>query len=365
MKSKNIPYLPSLDHLRAFAAILIIFYHGFHVITRKQFEFGDWIYSNNPLKTFLIEGHTAVALFMVLSGFIFTYGAIGHNIKYFSFIKNRLLRIYPLFILLIVVGIYTYPNNFTLTAFLQTIFGFSNLPGSLSLGPLSAMFWTISVEFQFYLLFPFIFKFLEKYNIKKLFCIIFVAILFRTVSYLLNSNIRDVSYWSILGRIDQFLVGMIIAKLFHSIKGNLSYQKYLKILLVPSVIILFISLFLFNKLGGWPVSYFWKILWPTFEAIIWSFFILCYISTFISPTNIFSKLLSKIGEMSFSLYLIHMIVIQIICDKNWVISFSSNPFKNSIINVLLIILPITISISFITYNAIEKPFLELRTKYLE
>ena len=92
MKSKNITYMPAIDHLRAFAAVLIIFYHGFNNIYYKQlyskpFEFDHWVYTNNPLKSLLIEGHTAVALFMVLSGFIFTYGAIGHKINYINFIK--------------------------------------------------------------------------------------------------------------------------------------------------------------------------------------------------------------------------------------------------------------------------------------
>lgn len=370
MKSKNISYLPSIDHLRAFAAILIIFYHGFSIISYKQLygkplEFDHWIYTNNPFKALLIEGHTAVALFMVLSGFIFTYGALGHKIQYLNFIKNRILRIYPLFILLILVGVSAYPNNFSITSLFQTLFCLSNLSGSLNLGPFSAMFWSIAVEFQFYLLFPFIFNLGEKYKIKKILYILIISILFRIISYLLNANIRDVSYNTIIGRIDQFVIGMIIAKIFNVVQANLLYKKYFKIFLIPSTIMVFLSLFIFNKLGGWPIISFWKLIWPTIEGLIWGLFILCYTMVFNSSKNLLSIILSKIGEMSFSIYLIHFTIIQIISERNWFILFSNSPFLNSILTVLLIILPITMCISFITYNVIEKPFLGLRTKYLE
>lgn len=302
---------------------------------------------------------------MVLSGFIFTYGAFGHKIHYFNFIKNRLLRIYPLFILLTMVGIYTYPDKFTFISFFQTIFCFSNSPGSLSIGPLSAMFWAISVEFQFYLLFPFIMTFLEKYKIKKLISIILIAILFRFISYLLGSNIRNVSYWSIIGRIDQFIIGMLVANFFTNMKENVFSKKYSIALFIFSTTFIITILFIFNKLGGWPSTGSWKILWPTIEGSAWGIFLLSYILMFNNKKNIFFSMLSKLGELSFSIYMLHYTIIQIICDKNLINFFSTSPFKNAIINTTLIVLPITILISILTYNSVEKPFLDLRVKYLE
>ena len=98
MKSPNIKYLPAVDHLRGFAAALIVFYHGLHLISYEMkfnapFSFSPWPETNNPFLAVLIEGHTAVALFMVLSGFIFAYGALGREIAYLPFIRNRFLRI--------------------------------------------------------------------------------------------------------------------------------------------------------------------------------------------------------------------------------------------------------------------------------
>lgn len=359
--------MPALDHIRAYAAILIVLYHtlnnvSYQILYNKPFDFDHWIYTNNPLHAFIIEGHTAVALFMVLSGFIFTYGALGRKIEYTGFVKNRVLRIYPLFIFLIFVGICIYPQNFSFPALLQTLFGFANVQGSLNLGAFSAMFWAISVEFQFYLIFPFLFM-LMKSDYKKLFYLLGLAIIFRITGTLLDANIREISYWTILGRIDQFILGMIAAKWFREL--NDKKEKLFKIAFLPNLILIFLAMLLFNKLGGWVAIENWKIIWTTIEGLLWAIFIVSYLVIFNSYTNPISKILAKLGELSFSIYLIHFVVIQIIVSKGLFFVLDISPFKNAILSSVVIVLPITIVVSLLTYNLIEKPFLKLRVKYLK
>ena len=36
-----------------------------------------------------------------------------------------------------------------------------------------------------------------------------IFLLLRVLAYLLGADMRDISYWSIIGRIDQFLLGML------------------------------------------------------------------------------------------------------------------------------------------------------------
>ena len=64
----------------ALAAVWIVLYHGVFVIgpsyhPAQSMEAAHTAVTYNPLYALLVEGHTAVALFMVLSGFIFTVGS--------------------------------------------------------------------------------------------------------------------------------------------------------------------------------------------------------------------------------------------------------------------------------------------------
>ena len=106
--------------------------------------------------TVIHEGHTGVALFIVLSGFIFIYGSADKKIIYLQFLRNRILRIYPLMITMTIIGISVFPEKFTIDGLICTVLPLQNTPTALRLGSYSSLFWTIAVEFQFYLLFPFL-----------------------------------------------------------------------------------------------------------------------------------------------------------------------------------------------------------------
>ncbi len=70
MRSQNIPYSERLDHLRFFAVLSVISYHAFHPIYNVLTKVGTAVaVPVNPLSVFVIEGHTAVGLFLTLSGF--------------------------------------------------------------------------------------------------------------------------------------------------------------------------------------------------------------------------------------------------------------------------------------------------------
>jgi peptidoglycan/LPS O-acetylase OafA/YrhL len=219
VKSQNIRYLPGVDHLRAVAALLIVYYHGLQLFTyyerfHQPYTFGHWLQSPLWYLGILLEGHTAVALFMVLSGFIFTYGSLGKEVIYSRFLANRFLRTYPLFILLVFVGISAFPGQFELLPLLQTMFGFANASGALQLKSFSSMFWAISVEWHFYLVFPFLLLFLQRYGVKYLLGLMAVFLVFRVMAFYQGAQIRDLTYMTIIGRMDQFLLGMLVAVVY-------------------------------------------------------------------------------------------------------------------------------------------------------
>jgi len=151
MKSPNIKYLPALDHIRGYAALLVLLYHSLHLYAYDQrfhrpFESDAWMATSNPLYAVLFEGHTAVALFMVLSGFLFEYGASGQRVQYLPFLRNRLLRIYPLYLALCILGLCFYPDRFSASKLVRTLLFQANIGGALDLGSFTTMFWAISVD---------------------------------------------------------------------------------------------------------------------------------------------------------------------------------------------------------------------------
>lgn len=213
MDSINIKYLPALDHIRIFAACLVMVYHRI-LLLNGFFSSLDWFYTANPFYGLFAEGHTAVALFMVLSGFLFTTGSMGKRIDYPAFIKNRALRIYPMFLAVIAAGICFFPEEFSLGVLLRTVFLLSHQPEALSLGLVSSVFWSISIEFQFYLLFPFIVLLMQRYGVKSLFIIVLATVASRFVALMLGVDFVYITHTTLLARLDQFVLGIVAATVF-------------------------------------------------------------------------------------------------------------------------------------------------------
>jgi peptidoglycan/LPS O-acetylase OafA/YrhL len=365
MRSPNIRYFPAVDHLRAFAALLIVFYHGLHVFSydarfHQEFATDHWLQAGNPLLAVLAEGHTAVSLFMVLSGFILTYGALDGGVDWRGFIRNRLLRTYPLFLLLVFAGICALPQQFGWGSFLQTVFGLANMPGALVTPPFSSMLWTIAVEWQFYVLFPLLVAILKPAWTRQLIGLVAVLVLMRGAAVLVGGNPRDIAYTTILGRLDQFLIGMWAAWLFRS--RPLS-RRAGGVLAGGALVAVVFVLWLFNAAGGWPVIAPWKILWPTLEGILWAAFVIGYVDCANAATGLWSRVLAKIGEISYSIYLVHFVVIWTLVKLALPFAPSGRYVVDALLETLLVALPITLAVSSLTYRFVELPFLRLRGRY--
>jgi peptidoglycan/LPS O-acetylase OafA/YrhL len=145
-------HLSRLDHLRFLAAGVVAVYHYSHP------NLPQWS-SSNPLVNLVREGHTGVALFIVMSGFPFGVITYGKEISYSQFIINRIIRIYPAYIFILHIGAYFTRTGFGMQKILMCLVPFTNsympLLQNGQLGQLS----TISIELKYYLIFPFILRF--------------------------------------------------------------------------------------------------------------------------------------------------------------------------------------------------------------
>jgi peptidoglycan/LPS O-acetylase OafA/YrhL len=361
ISERNIPHIGALDDLRGVATLMVLLAHLTHNLTRGiDPSIGPWLRPDNPIFAVLAEGHAGVSLFMVLSGFLFAFGADGQRVDYGSFIRNRFLRIYPMYVLMLVLGSYANPADFSFQALLASLFLFSNTGSALSGGEFTALLWTISVEFVFYLIFPFLHRFRIAYGISYLVHLLILMVVLRFLCIGLGANARDISYFTIVGRIDQFIIGMIAAYLFKS--GGLRF-KMPRLALIAYVAVTIASLFALNRVGGWETAAKWKGLWHTYEGLLFAGLIVSYIPCHAAMNGAYKRAVSHMGLISFSLYLIHMPILMLFQKRNWYAQVTGSIYWDAIISGLYI-LPLAIAVSTASYYLIEKPFMSYRVKYL-
>lgn len=361
--------MASVDQLRAYAVLLVIFFHGTQIFGTwiahdRPFEFGkDWLYSANPAATVIFEGHTGVTLFMVLSGFIFAVGTIGKDVSYPRFMANRLLRIYPLFMVIVLVALAANPGAFGFLPFLQTVLGLGNLPGALVLGDISSgALWAVAVEMQFYLLFPLLNKLLTRFGMPT-FLRLFAAIaVIRALVWFVTAapNPDAILYYNLVGRIDQFLIGMIAAWLYLRYADH--FRGWWKI--GAGAVVVVAALWAFNQVHGFFNHGWWRLIWVDVEGGMWALVVLTYVAT-VRATNVVARTVTKIGELSFSLYLLHLVIAGVLVSNRWWIDIPGiGAMASALVTVAVLFLPISIAVALVTYHGIESPFLRLRVKYL-
>ena len=165
------------------------------------------------------------------------------------------------------------------------------------------------------------------------------------------------SYWvyyhTLLGRLDQFVIGMIIARL-HINGMTLRYNSFI---FMSSLIIL--GFFMTTQLRMTPV------VGLTFEAICYGLLIYTYFKLSWHIPKWLDKPLSLFGRVSYSMYLLHTLVNSALAGMGvhqW--QLVEGERLNQWILLIGVILPIIILVSYFSYKVIEEPFFSYRKKWL-
>ena len=357
-RSLNSPYLPRLDHLRLLAECLVFSFHTFHHLYGHWQPFPQW-----PAVGLVTEGYTGVALFFVLSGYLFMrIAAQSRQLDYRQFIRNRFLRIFPVFVFVFVLAISLGRDKFQPQDILYLFF--SNLgqaPTSNSF--LTGAAWTISIEFSFYLIFPFLAFFTRKQGSPYLLRLIALVLLFKVAAYTVSEQPVKLFYSTLLGRFDQFLIGMLAALVAQRFAQSLA--KYANPFLLGASLLAWLTIGAQAHFASYFLDTarqpFW-IIWPTLEAIMWALFIVAYLSCSWSYPLWLERALRWGGAVSYSLYLMHGLVIY---SVHYYLRFWE---PGQAIWKLLIYVPFIAALAWglasLSYITIEQPFLQLRKRYL-
>ncbi|HWQ35047.1 MAG TPA: acyltransferase [Blastocatellia bacterium] len=204
--------IPALDGLRAVAVLLVIFYH---------FGFS------------MVPGGSGVLIFFVLSGFLITWLLLAENDRYgdvslAQFYRRRVLRIFPAFyawwlltVLMLLAAGKRLPWPHALSAFCYA----SNYYNAWFGDPNTAFShtWSLAIEEQFYLFWPFVFIRLRHSLRRMTFFlggVILAVCLWRWLLYFAVSARQSWFYASFDTRLDGLMWGCLLAVLLKSGAGG-------------------------------------------------------------------------------------------------------------------------------------------------
>jgi len=308
-------------------------------------------FSDTPLLSLLEEGHTGVALFMTLSGYLFAKLLDGRKVLYRRFLWNRFLRLGPLlFLVLAAVGVMEYLGRGDMRGYgIRVLSGFI-LPTWPNGG------WSLTCELHFYVILPILLLIVRRHPL-AIGGVIAVAMLMRAGVFFISSGfVRSVAYDTIIGRIDQFSLGILA----FSMRGRIAGRHWMAL----SILLAFEGLYwAFNVAGGYfdtRYSPIWIVM-PTLEGCAYAALIAYYDSTYQPRACGLPGVLARIGSYSYSIYLLHFFVVFRLAE------FLSRRVDLSNFYVALAwsvpAFAIMVPIAHLSFRWIESPFLRLRVRY--
>ena len=346
--------MDGLDVLRALAAMLVVFYHLFELGPPAMKSLLLW--PPNPY------GWIGVDLFFVLSGFFI--GRLVLEPAQFrpgAFFVRRALRILPAYyfsILAIVLflqpGLLFSANGWwhlTSHAFL-----FHNLLPDHH-GSINGVYWTLGVEWQFYLLMLLTAPLLRRSwgLVVALLSALAICWAYRTAIYLHGSDnlmLRFQHGTQLPGMLDLFVAGIVGAKL------SLSHAKWLQrwapMLLTIGIIATVATLrYLQSHLGDYWTHGFSIIGTRSLMAISFALLVLGMLHPprwLITPLNAFG--VTRLGQYSYSVYLFHLPLLLAMAP-----SIPADWGRNGMIAAIALYLVALVLVSRFVYRHVEAPWI--------
>jgi len=353
-------YQPELDGLRFYAFLGVFVFHS--LPSEREFYRGLHLPLPSLWRAVVKSGASGVDLFFALSAFLITSLLLKERqetgeVSLRRFYIRRILRIWPLYFLMVALGIvlshtmanqnlpWYYVAGYLLFAgnWVHAVFG---APHSVC-----APLWTISIEEQFYLIWPVLMKVLKR---RGMILAAMVTVLLATLSrvgWVLAGASGGYIYYGSTSRCDSLALGILLA-LFADRLPKLT--KGMRLLLLG------------GGLMGWIASSAWLVEQP--GPVSMRMAVGRLIVSLASGAILYGCLHSRsklvrgnwvvrLGKISYGLYLLHPTGILIM------LSLFHPIWGFKLLATKGLGLVMTVTLAFASYRWVESPFLRLKDRF--
>jgi peptidoglycan/LPS O-acetylase OafA/YrhL len=352
----------SIESLRAYMAWWVVFGHAVQLSGARSFL-------PQPIAQTLLRNDMAVNVFIIVSGFVITHLLLSKREEYLPYITRRAFRIFPIYLFSLalaisVTGLYatayglpwvsggdikldriaSQNENFVthLALHLTMLHGLvptQVLPYSVSAFLTPA--WSLSLEWQFYLVAPFLIPLLLRSTRAM---IVTCGVLLAVHKLASSGLIGDWQYPAFLPlTIQYFLIGILS-------RAVLEYRPLANAGAELLVVLALITIKFASAI----------------EAIIWIAFLACAMSeagrvsfkvpgaNFLTDVFVKNRFIATIGTWSYSTYLIHIPIFSIVVGTY--LQLGGIPSQFAVVILLACCVPVTLLFSWLLFTGIESRF---------
>lgn len=369
-------YFANLDSLRTIAFLFVFTEH----IWWRAFvhtDIKDFPFFYHLTYAVLANGFLGVSVFFTISGFLITFLILSEinkkgKLDIWSFYMRRTLRIWPLYFCFVIFVFIVFP-------YLQQIAGISYLNPANPLRYftflsnfdvitlhnngfeshlLSGITWSLSIEEQFYLIWPLFFLFIPK----RFFSIVFITLIVACVFFrFLHHSELVFIYFHTLAVCGDLAIGGLAAFL---VLKYASFRNFFETLGTKQRILIYSAGIIYVLLKDHYLMHQYAYVYNRLLSTIFFAFVILDQNYNLSSAMKLGKIkiLNNWGKYTYGLYLLHpiglwMITLFVDYFDIYIDSFSAKSI------VALFALIATCMAAYISYHYLEKPFLNMKKRF--
>lgn len=360
-------FFPHLDGLRFFAFFLVFWQHGFaglFPLLNLSAEYDRFFYT----------GELGVSFFFVLSGFLITYLLLkevenNDKINLKAFYIRRILRIFPLYYLVVFFGFAIYPmlrqmahlpvlDNGNPILYLFFLSNFDTIWATTDRSNFIGILWSVAIEEQFYVFWALLLSFLPTNFYKYLILsVILGSCLFRAANF-----DAKVLYFHTFSVMSDLGIGGGMAYLAINTSRFSGFFAEMK-----KGAIIFVYIFGVAVIWIYP-QLFWLNQSKALQRLVFALFFAFIIAEQNYAENSFYKMgnhktLSRLGIYTYALYLLHPVVIYFVQQLFPRFTGISSDNLTGVMLYGILAFVLSIAVSMVSYYYFESPFLRLKKRF--